>query len=573
MTSPFTIVYMWRQSRLGVSEGLNVLLTDLIRGLSEAGVPVRVLTTTRHASGLQDVLNKNNIPVGSIEIIKLVRGAPFLALKGFLQERRKLIPKREHGGIIATVKRIVRQRAEQFLGWALDLTVFNALLKLPVTFCLLAGFAGIFGGMLLISVLLLAALSLLVGAVGVVVLPLFASVCIALRKPPRQVMQRVMRLTGPRSLARVLKSSWVAILERLYRAESERMGRAIDRASGIPAVFIPSAFEGYLCASVRKKRKIIVFPDVTPLLFPTRFPGSQLSDLLLSSMKQSVSHADGLVCYSEFIRDTQLRKIFKESSAGKPVDIIPQGFFSDDDFSNAKTCSELELGGYVANYFPEYGSMPRVFFGEFSFIIYPTVDRPHKNTLTLLKAFEMLLRERGRNVKLVLTSPGGTTETMDFIRQRKLHRDVLFMPAVPIVVLNQLLEHASVMVHPSLAEGGDIFNFSRAVSHDSAALLSDIPVAREMFERHGLDSAVYGDWLFEATDQCQLADKIDEILCGRWQPLSEQKVALEKLATYRFSNMARKYNDSFQLHVASLASSSTNSKLAEKLPGKLGGGL
>jgi hypothetical protein len=518
MTTPFTIVYVWRQTRLGASEGLNVLLTDLIRGLAECQVPVRLLTTGRHLTGLRDMLEMNHISADSVEIAEMTGGSLFLAFKDRWLEKRL----RERGarlGVLARLKRSVRQGIERFIGWFLDLTLANALFKL------LAGLA----------------VFLLSG----VVFPLLL-LLLVVRKIARYLFRPVLRRIKPwlATVKGIILS--VSLSERLYRIESQRFGQAVDRASFISSVFIPTAFEGSICSAITRKKKLIVFPDAVSLLYPTRFPGSEFQDLLLASMHESVSGADGIVCYSEFVRDRQLLRFFAKASDGKPVAVIPQGFFVEDEFGERPDFSDRSLRRFIFNYFPDYGPLSHVYFSEFSFIIYPTVDRPHKNTLTLLKAFESLLRERGRNIKLVLTSPGGVGDTLSFIRERKLHRDVLFVPALPIQVLNHLLERASVMVHPSLAEGGDVFNFSRAVSHGTPALLANIPVSREMFARNGFDEAVFGEWLFEPTDHTELAEKIDSILLGAWQPLPAQQRTLERLSAYRFSSMARRYNDVFQ---------------------------
>jgi len=321
------------------------------------------------------------------------------------------------------------------------------------------------------------------------------------------------------------------------------LAAAIDKASNISSILLLTGFDGDLCANIRKKSKVIVFPDATPLLLPTRFPGSEFADILLRSMRKSVKFADGIICYSNFVRDHQLKNHFSTECGNLPIKVIPQGFFAGNELGEINKSDAGGLNKYIRNYFPEYGDLPRVHFNEFLAIIYPTVDRPHKNTLTLLRAFERLLRQKGRNVKLIMTSPGGTLETMNYIRERKLHRDVLFMPAVPIAVLNQLLGRATVMVHPSLLEGGDIFNFSRAVSHNTPALLSDILVAREMFERNSVSESVYEDWLFEPTDHQALAEKIDSILCDRWNPLAAQRVIMDHLSSYTFAKMAQTYND------------------------------
>lgn len=523
MAKPFTIVYVWRQSRLGASEGLNVLLTDLIRGLVECGIAVRLLTTGRHVAGLRDMLVMNHIAIENVEIVQLTQGSSSLALMYKWWESRKAATRRgpfDWRDFAGRCKAQVRKSVEMFLIWMLNFAVFDAPVKL------------------------------MTGALAVVVtvflLPLLI-VLIVIYIVLRRILPPVAMRLRPRLAAvkGVVRSA--SVVEQLYRAECQRFGRAIDRDSRIDALFIPSAFEGHICAAVTRKPKLIVFPDATPLLFPTRFPGSAFADMLLASMRESVSRASGIICYSEFVRDQQLRRFFAEGSQGKPIEVIPQGFFVKDEFGERPDFSDNDLRYFVKNYFPQYGELPPTYFCEFSFIIYPTVDRPHKNTLTLLRAFEILLRDRGRNIKLVLTSPGGTEDTMLFIRERKLHRDVLFMPALPILVLNHLLERASVMVHPSLAEGGDIFNFSRAVSHGTPALLANIPVCREMFDRHGIDEAVYGDWLFEPTDYAFLCDRIDFLLSGHWQPLIGQQAALKAISKYGFPEMACRYSEAFHL--------------------------
>lgn len=527
MTSPFTIAYIWRPSRLGVSEGLNVLLTDLIRGLIESRLPVRILTTNRHIDGLKDVLSKNHIPDDKVIVVPVIRGSVVLKLRDFWFERFSRRKKREPQAGPSLLYRL-RGFWEQLLAWVFDLHWYNMPFKL---------LCGIF---ILCLVML-----------GVpLVLPLLLLRKMIWHPSFEARIGRRLRSNFPKLKGLVVRALNglifpIGVMERLYQGESRRFAGAIDNLVEVKAIFIPAAFEGYLCAHIRRTQKLVVFPDATPLMFPTRFPGGTFSDTLLLAMRESVKNSSALVCYSNFVRDTQLRRFFATECAEKPIEVIPQGFFVDGEFGERGAVENATLNGYVRNCFPEYGAFPKVYFGEFSAIIYPTVDRPHKNTLTLLKAFDVLLRKRGRNVKLILTSPGGTADVMEFIRQRKLHRDVLFMPAVPIVILNHLLAASSVMVHPSLAEGGDIFNFSRAVSQGTPALLADIPVAREMFERNDFGVEVFGPWLFQPTDFEVLAEKIDQILSGVWHPLNDQRLALERLGQYRFADMARRYLDIF----------------------------
>jgi glycosyltransferase involved in cell wall biosynthesis len=102
------------------------------------------------------------------------------------------------------------------------------------------------------------------------------------------------------------------------------------------------------------------------------------------------------------------------------------------------------------------------------------------------------------------------------------------------------------MVHPSLAEGGDIFNFSRAVSAGVPALMSDIPVVTEMFSRRGIDRSQYHSWLFKPTDTIGLADLMDHAISNPEIYTTKQAKILEDLSSYGFPQMAARY---YQLYM------------------------
>lgn len=528
----FNIVYMNRASSSHPSEGLNVLLSDLIKPLADRGVSVSVHTTDRHENSLRRALKANGVDEGSISIVRHRVGSILL---GYLS--RPVKEKKGSGRLMNMLKRTARRAALSIVdlsGWAADMTWGTFLFKGPIALAMLLVFivvAGVSG-----------AIAMLGALIGGVLLAAYSVGKRAYRGVRRRSFKGKVKLKA--FLRRVLKFRWTLVND-IYRREQLRLAAAINRNKTIPFLFVPWSFDGALVSKLRAK-KIIVFPDAVVTLFPLRFPGEGLA-LTLAGMKESLSHADGIICYSEFVRDVQLSR-FRESMNNRAVvRVIPQGYFPIPEQPIPRDAAHKRLNqqrGKAKNFFPQLMEEPLVpDFSEFQYILYPTIDRPHKNTMVLAKTLDILIREKYRNVKLVLTSPSLTSDVWRYLHEKRLHRDVIVLPSVPVEVLDDLCAGASAMVHPSLAEGGDIFNFSRAVSQGCPALLADIPVVREMFAREGIDEEAYGQWLFEPTDEISLANRLEKILDNPSSILSEQSATLRRLGEYDFAAMAQRYHD------------------------------
>jgi len=315
-------------------------------------------------------------------------------------------------------------------------------------------------------------------------------------------------------------------------------------------LFFFSAFEGGIVSKLSKP-SLVVFPDAVTAIFPTRYLGASLSDQL-KQIKEAIQHATALVCYSVYVETVQLRSYFGSELGSKRVHVIPQGYFpgssSSTQASGSKIAESLNAEHKrVVNMFPNLLlAAPQARFGTFQYLLYPTIDRPHKNTVTLLRALKILVRERHMNLKVVLTTPALTIDVNNFIVAERLQYDVLCMPSVPARVLDLLFQGAALTVHPSLAEGGDIFNFSRAVSNDCPAIVSDATMCREMFTRGGIPTEVYADWMFDPVDSAGLASKISRSLAERPRLLQAQKEALGSLQVYDYDQMALRYLNAYQ---------------------------
>jgi hypothetical protein len=530
------VVYLGLWPIAHKSEGLNVLLCDMLKPLVTDGVKVVVHTTDRHAKNVTLALEGNGVDLSAVAIKSHPVGSIALRILQRLSRRniKKIREKSRFNEVVRKFSMAIARKAEQLFLWGIDFTLFNFLYKLPISIVL--------AGILLLS-------GLVVGVVIFIIAILLGVPLLAFYKLMN--LSRgfaYARLNFIRSYRNKIKAAYVQVrtnlIPHLFEREQVRFAKVINKDKSIDRLFFFTAFDGHVVRLVTKK-KVVVFPDAVTYLFPLRFSGMLVASQM-SSLRMSVANADGIVCYSKFVRDAQLRKIFPVEVMLKPIEVIPQGYFTPDMNLNIdRKVAQKSMNSHrnlIQNFFPELLlNPPQVNFGEFDYLIYPTVDRPHKNVTTLIKAFSILLRKNHLNLKLILTSPHVTHDVQQLILKERLHYDVLYIPSVPIAVLDLLFKGASLMVHPSLTEGGDIFNFSRAVSVDCPALLADVPVVREMFDRGNINPEIYEKWLFDPVDPVLLAKKINETFSARDDLVKEQGIYLENLSRYDFRQMAYRY--------------------------------
>ena len=161
-------------------------------------------------------------------------------------------------------------------------------------------------------------------------------------------------------------------------------------------------------------------------------------------------------------------------------------------------------------------------FADITYIFCSTQNRSYKNLVNLAKAVETLIRERYRNVKLILTGQMYFDESDDalaqYVRDKQLHWDIVSIPRVPRLVHAALFRSAAVTVHPSFFEGGFPFTFAESVSMGTPVLLSRAPTTLEQFPLKDMES-----FLFDPYSVTNLADKIEWALANRAQLLAQQR--------------------------------------------------
>ena len=541
MSERFDTVFAGRVSSHVPNEGLIVLLCDLMRNLVALGIRVVIHTTDRHAPSLRRALALNGLDPDAIEVRVYAVGSVGLHRRG--QPAAKRQPRESVAGrvlrqVVGGAERAVSGLVRTAIFWRLNLGIGNRLAQA------LAGLA---------LALLLVVLAVPASLAGVLAVVFLAALVLARRLP--RIVRRLMRSrlyphemrSLTQRLRKRLRHTRQDIDDQLLRDEQLRLAQQLNRNRDVGVYFLFSAFEGELVRALEQPA-VMVFPDAVPLHFPTRFADAVGAETL-RQIGLAVEHASGIVCYSKFVRDHQLRRLYPAQIEGKPIAVIPQGYFAlrpaEERCGRQGAAQRLNRERHrLANVFPELlRGAPHAQFGQFEYVLYPTIDRQHKNTLTLVRACARLLRVQHRNVKLVLTTPHAMPDVHEFILRERLHYDVLFMPSVPGDVLDDLCAAAAVVAHPSLAEGGDVFNFSRAVANGTPALLADIPVVREMFERAGFDAASYEASLFDPFDERALAQRIGQIIDQREALLAQQQRLLAQLSTYGYREMAQRYLD------------------------------
>lgn len=185
-------------------------------------------------------------------------------------------------------------------------------------------------------------------------------------------------------------------------------------------------------------------------------------------------------------------------------------------------------------------------FNRMQYIFYASQIRPHKNMLNLIQAYEYLLRRQKIHCRLVLTcSLQKMPEIERYVWEHNLQNEVLCMYNVSAKRLAALYYCASLVVNPTLYEGGFPFTFGEGMSVGTPSLMSRIPQVTEYFSPAGLD-----DCLFDPYDWMDLAKKIEYWL-PRTEELYQKELPLyRKLAKRTTDVVACEYVKAFEYFIA-----------------------
>lgn len=296
----------------------------------------------------------------------------------------------------------------------------------------------------------------------------------------------------------------------MIQAETDRMHELVKEIKGVTAWYSPTAFWEEF--TMLDAPRLMCVPDVVLTQFPTGFSqiGGERFRYTFNKVIRAINKNDYFVTYSNNVKHSTLidhfnideENIFTVAHAPNRLDQwlevigIPDTKASSDFY--AQQLMLVALSKQKRTYVQGLGK-------DFKFIFYASQARPNKNIITLLKAYNYLLKEKFWGHKLILTCKiDNLSSISDYIKENGLENDVLFLHGLSVQELSAFYKRADLAVNPTLSEGGCPFTFTEALSVGTPVIMSRIPVAEEVLTDPALQEMTF----FDPLDWKCLADKI-----------------------------------------------------------------
>lgn len=355
----------------------------------------------------------------------------------------------------------------------------------------------------------------------------------------RAVINRVRSRLPQRSMQSMLFSA-------MHAVEIKKLVSLVNRNHTGMAWYSPTAF--WPDFNKIKAPRLMCVPDVVLYEFPIPFAG--YGEVIARGQNEILQAVDGgadLVTYSEHIKwETLVKNVDVDPSRVWVVRHAPSTLsrhteiteFADNEAASWSLTRAVALQAMGKATGPSF--LPKLKSFDFKFIFYASQFRPSKNVITLLRAYEYLLRKRYIKHKLILTGNGAYPSVRAFIEENNLHNDVLCLHNLTEAELASLYKCADLAVNPTLSEGGMPFTITEALSVGTPAVMGDIEVTREII----LDPALRESTLFDPYDWKSMADKIEWALENKDQLYAQQREFYDEVLAKRdWSNVAQEHFD------------------------------
>ncbi|WP_181167647.1 MULTISPECIES: glycosyltransferase [unclassified Mesorhizobium] len=329
----------------------------------------------------------------------------------------------------------------------------------------------------------------------------------------------------------------------MHTAEMRKMVALINRKHSDIAWYSPTAF--WPSFNDIKAPRLMCVPDMVLYEFP--IPFANFGEPIARARNEILTAIEGganLVTYSDHIKwgtlvkmiDVDPSKIWVVRHAPSTLSRYTEiAGFSDNAAASLSLNRAIALGALGKATGPSY--MPPLKSFEFKFLFYASQFRPSKNVITLLRAYEYLLRKRYVKHKLILTGFGDYPSVRRFIAENNLNNDVLCLSGLTEAELAALYKCADLAVNPSLSEGGMPFTITEALSVGTPVVMGDIEVTREIV----VDPALRESTLFDPYDWKAMADKIEWALQNRDALYAQQRQFFDVLAKRTWKDVVKEH--------------------------------
>lgn len=521
------------------TDGLGRHLGEFLKGANERDdVQFVVACPSWHTATLRQLLHSCGVAPGAIEVIAPASPPLLLTALRIRQARQaRTLPGRRRAG--------PRARLRDFLlraGKRLELRVAGARTMLD----------GAFWAAVLFLVLLAAALMRKV-LDWLKFLPRLAGR--ALRKAIGRVLRACNRLRAPaqagdldqaRAPPDQRRETLVARLTRtMEENEANFLGRLINARTDIAAWYSPTAF--WPSFNDIPAPRLMCVPDVVPSEFPVGFVALEGAGFEKSfrQVETAIEEGEYFVTYSERTKWETLvgrygavpDSVFViRHGANRLDDLIRLTGFPDNAAATEKFCGTLLRMALEKDVHRSYLGLRSN--NGIRFIFYASQFRPNKNIITLLRAYEYLLRRRFVGHKLILTGIARESDDIAaFIAERNLRHDVLCLHGLSDRELAACYHLADLAVNPSLSEGGCPFTFTEAMSVGTPVVMARIRVTEEVITDPQLQAAM----LFDPFDWKDVAARIEYGLLNRDKLRALEQPFYEQLAQRSWRNVVDDY--------------------------------
>ncbi|HEF4759232.1 TPA: glycosyltransferase [Pseudomonas putida] len=405
-----------------------------------------------------------------------------------------------------------------------------------------------FWGILLAAIESILAAGLIIAFSPVLIIPLL----IALLRRSRRIIRRLLKpfkkfnsrvneaVDEPKDDAFVLR-----LYKRMEKVESERMLALIDGLDKVRAWYSPTAF--WPAFNQIKAPRLMCVPDVVLSDFPVGFSsvGGDRYLQTFEDVRRAIQTGQYYVTYSEAIKWETLVDHYSVRPSDVTVihhapNILSQWVttrgFKDLDSTSKHYCTTLLSSALRKSSNKNYtvGFMNT----NFKFLFYASQFRPNKNLLTLLKAYEYLLRQNYISHKLILTGdPEKFPVVKRFIEEHGLANDVLCLYGLSVQELAACYKLADVAVNPSLSEGGCPFTFTEALSVGTPVVMASISVTEEVLT----DEELRNKSFFDPFDWRDMAHRIQWAIDNRDELVALQTVTYKSLVDRTWTDVVNEH--------------------------------
>lgn len=329
------------------------------------------------------------------------------------------------------------------------------------------------------------------------------------------------------------------IFYNMYDSVLNKLVNIINNNTKVDVWFIPAIF--WPQVNYIKGTVVINAPDLVSQEFPFGFTDVYGSDVAIKRCRETLLNGKYFITYCEFLR----KNLLIEQYSKEPINTVSirhanndmAPYITIDKNLTKNLMPENEWSDIFAREIIKVYVEPNV-----RYIFYASQIRPSKNMLNLVKAYEILLREKFITHKLYVTADlEKETEVSEYIKKHRLENDIISIYNVPAQTLAALYHCADLVVNPTLYEGGFPFTFGEGMSVGTPSIMSDIPQVREVLEVEGLK-----DIMFDPFDIHSIADKIEWALSNLNDLYKKELVLYKKMSQRSYSLVAKEYVNALQ---------------------------